>query len=53
MSIRIMSQRCIHCYKTYTYNPSTGDFGRICKYCMKPQRAVIPVIITKKKGSYL
>ena len=37
MSIRIMTRRCIHCGRTYTFNPSVGDFGRICKHCGKAQ----------------
>ena len=37
MSARIMTKQCVHCKKTYTYNPSTGDMGMICQYCHKPQ----------------
>lgn len=53
MSIRMMTHRCIHCRRAYNYNPSTGDFGKICKHCGKPQNAIIPSIIAKKKGSRL
>lgn len=41
MSIVIMTKRCIHCYRNFTYNPSTGDFGKFCKHCGKPQTEVI------------
>lgn len=37
MSIRSMVKRCIHCHRTYTYNPSVGDFGMVCKHCSKIQ----------------
>ena len=33
MSTRIQVKTCPACHRTYTYNPSIGDFGRICKYC--------------------
>lgn len=33
MNIRRMERRCPHCHRLFTYNPSAGDFGRICKHC--------------------
>lgn len=46
MSIRIMTKKCTHCHRTYTYNPSTGNLGRICSYCHWPQN--ITGAVTKK-----
>lgn len=43
MSARIMTKQCVHCKRTYTYNPSTGDLGSICKHCHRSQ-ATLPVI---------
>ena len=37
MSARPMYKRCIHCHRTYTYNPSVGDFGAVCKHCRRIQ----------------
>lgn len=37
MSARIMTKQCKYCHRTYTYNPSVGDFGNFCKHCMKSQ----------------
>ena len=37
MSARPMVKRCIHCFRTYTYNPSVGDLGAVCKHCRKIQ----------------
>ena len=37
MSIIMMKKRCKFCKKEFTYNPSTGDFGKICKKCGKYQ----------------
>ena len=37
MSARPMYKRCIHCHRTYAYNPSVGDFGSVCKLCRKIQ----------------
>ena len=37
MSIRMMTKRCIHCHRTYPYNPSVGDFGSVCKHCWRIQ----------------
>lgn len=37
MSIRIMTKRCIYCHRSYTYNPSIGNFGLFCKHCGKRQ----------------
>lgn len=37
MSTTAIIRHCAHCKRTYTYNPSTGDFGLVCKHCHKPQ----------------
>lgn len=37
MSIRMMLKRCVHCHRTYPYNPSVGDLGLVCKHCHKAQ----------------
>jgi len=41
MSITTMTKQCVHCKRIYTYNPSVGDFGTMCKHCNKSQ-TVIP-----------
>lgn len=38
MSAILMTRRCNRCKRTYTYNPSLGDFGSICKHCHWPQQ---------------
>ena len=47
MNIRPMVKRCIHCRRTYTYNPSAGNFGAVCKHCGKMQ---IKLPCSKKAG---
>ena len=39
MSIIRMEKKCKYCKKKFTYNPSTGDFGLVCKKCGMPQMA--------------
>lgn len=41
MSIRIMFRKCEHCGCSYPYNPSVGNFGKICPKCKKPQTRTI------------
>ncbi len=41
--ICMMSKQCIHCHRTYNYNPSVGDLGTVCKYCHRPQVKLTPV----------
>ena len=33
MTVVKMTKQCIYCHRVYTYNPSVGDFGLVCKYC--------------------
>ena len=33
MTMRSMTKRCTYCRRVYTYNPSVGDLGLVCKYC--------------------
>lgn len=55
MSAHIMTKQCIHCKKIYTYNPSVGDIGMLCKHCHRPQRQtelpIIPYSRTKQNDS--
>lgn len=37
MSLLPMTRQCVHCRRTYRYDPSTGDFGLVCRYCGKAQ----------------
>lgn len=37
MSLLPMTRQCIHCRRTYRYDPSTGDLGLVCRYCGKAQ----------------
>lgn len=37
MSLLPMTRQCVHCRRTYRYNPSTGDLGLVCRYCGKAQ----------------
>lgn len=37
MSILPMYKRCVYCWRKYTYNPSVGDFGEVCKFCGRLQ----------------
>ena len=30
MSLLPMTRQCVHCRRTYRYNPSTGDLGLVC-----------------------
>lgn len=43
MSIRMMLKRCVHCHRTYPYDPSVGDFGFVCKHCQRAQIEPTPV----------
>ncbi len=50
MSTRTMTRQCVHCKRIYTYNPSVGDMGTVCKYCHKPQlRTHIPTVPCPKQ----
>lgn len=50
MSARPMVKRCIHCHRTYNYNPSVGDFGAVCRHCPKIQMIKsVGIKLTKKK----
>ena len=40
MSYTMMTKRCVHCKRTYTYNPTAGDMGSVCKYCFKHQTTI-------------
>ena len=31
MSLLPMTRQCVHCRRTYRYNPSTGDLGLVCR----------------------
>ncbi|MBR4863277.1 MAG: hypothetical protein IKU07_01770 [Oscillospiraceae bacterium] len=42
MSARIMTKLCIHCRKAYSYNPSVGDWGKVCPHCHKLQDMSYP-----------
>ena len=33
MSALPMLKTCANCSRRFTYNPSIGDFGSICKHC--------------------
>ena len=33
MNVVKMTRQCIYCRRVYTYNPSHGDLGFVCKYC--------------------
>jgi len=37
MSQYILKKRCVHCGREYSYNPSAGDYGKVCKKCGKHQ----------------
>lgn len=37
MSLLPMTRQCVHCRRTYRYNPSAGDLGLVCRYCDKAQ----------------
>ena len=50
MSAITMTRKCIHCHRVFTINPSVGNFGHYCKYCLKPQ--IKPLPISKKGGAY-
>ena len=43
MSIRITFRTCEFCGKKYNFNPSTGNFGRICPRCGRVQSGILPV----------
>ena len=34
MSALPMKKRCPNCGRVFTYNPSVGDSGLICPYCL-------------------
>ena len=51
MSITIMTKQCVHCKRTYTYNPSLGDMGIICKYCHRSQATIPSQPVWGKKRS--
>lgn len=42
MSIKMMTKKCTRCHRTYSFNPSVGDMGIICKHCGYPQQAQLP-----------
>ena len=44
MSARIMTKQCVHCHRSYTYNPSIGDLGHVCKHCGKSQGRSLPSV---------
>ena len=44
MTVVKMTKRCIYCRRVYTYNPSLGDLGFVCKYCGRQQ---FPRIVLK------
>lgn len=57
MSAIRMTKRCVHCHRTYTYNPSAGDMGGYCKHCGYAQRfspaldpQKVPRGLTQTKG---
>ena len=37
MSLLPMTRQCVHCRRTYRYDPSTGNLGLVCRYCGKAQ----------------
>lgn len=43
MSIRTMIRQCVRCRRMYTYNPSVGDLGMVCKLCFRTQAMTIPI----------
>ena len=45
MSAQIMFRKCEYCGYQYTYNPSTGNFGKICPKCHKIQST--PIFVPK------
>ena len=44
MTMRSMTRRCTYCRRVYTYNPSVGDLGFVCKYCGRYQ---LPLTLLK------
>ncbi len=46
MSALPMYKTCINCGSRFTYNPSIGDLGFVCKNCGKP--ANIPTVSKKE-----
>ncbi len=51
MSSRLITKQCIHCRRTFTYNPSVGDFGMVCKHCRKPQSVTASKISSRQNKS--
>lgn len=37
MSQYFLKKRCVHCGREYPFNPSVGDYGKVCKKCGKNQ----------------
>lgn len=50
MSICIKLRQCEHCGHRYPYNPSTGDFGRICPKCQQFQSELVQLPSEGTKG---
>lgn len=37
-----MTKRCVHCHRSYPYDPSRGDLGNFCKLCGRAQIRSLP-----------
>ena len=44
MIIEKMTRRCTYWRRVYTYNPSVGDLGFVCKFCGYQQ---FPAVVLK------
>ena len=44
MIIEKMTRRCTYWHRVYTYNPSVGDLGFVCKFGGSPQ---FPAVVLK------
>lgn len=49
MSIISMHKKCTKCGREYAYDPSTGDFGKVCPKCGWPQDMTPPGHSQKRK----
>lgn len=40
MSVRTTYRSCLHCGKPIPFNPTAGQFGHFCRYCLKSQSSI-------------
>lgn len=52
MSLLPMTRQCVHCRRTYRYNPSIGDLGLVCRYCGKAQCSTEPQHLPLQPASF-